>query len=94
MENEVKILEGTVIEVPFVNKAGRTIIGAESLFFKTTVERYFIKFSAGKVLRVDLEKSIGQTIKVKSYTTFGLWDTDDPNVQSRVGDYIVILEIL
>lgn len=93
-ENEIKTLEGSLVVVPFVNKGGREIAGAESLFFKTEEKRYFIKFSAGKVLRTDLEKYLGQIIKVKGFTTFGLWDTNDPRVQSRVGDYIGILEIL
>lgn len=93
-ENEIKIYEGTIIEVPFVNKAGRTIPGASSLFFKTTEDRYFIKFRAGKVLREEVEKFINQPLKVKGYITFGLWDADSNNVQSRVGDYMAVMEIL
>lgn len=91
---EIKEFTGKLIEVPFVNKAGRVIPNMGDLFLKIGEEEYFIKFMEGKVLRVDLEKYLNQSIKVKGYLSSGLWDTDNPEMQSRFGDYMVVLEIL
>lgn len=90
----MKHITGKVVEVPFVNKAGRKIVGLESLFLKTSEKRYFIKFRAGTIPRKDLEPLVGETIKVEGTTDFGAWDSDDPNVQSRIGAYIVISKLL
>lgn len=87
-------ITGKVIEVPFVNKVGCRIVGLESLFLETSDKRYYIKFRAGTIPRKDLESLIGETINVEGTTHFGTWDSDDPKVQSRVGDYIVIAKLL
>jgi len=94
MEPEIKEFSGTIVEVPFINKGGRRIEGASSLFLETAEGKYFIKHYEGDVSMIEVEKYIDKPIKVKAYKTFGLWDTDDPNVQSRVGDYVAIFEIL
>lgn len=91
---EIKEFTGEIIEEPFVNKAGRVIPNVGDLFFKTEGKKHFIKLMEGKVLRVDLEKYLNQTIKVKAYLTDGLWDTDNPEMQSRIGVYMVVLEML
>lgn len=94
MEQEIKEFSGRIVEVPFINKGGRRIEGASSLFLETEEGKYFIRGYEGDVFIKDIEKYINKPIKVKAYKTFGLWDTDDPNVQSRVGNYVVIFEIL
>ena len=58
----MEIITGKVFEVPFVNKGGRLIEGAESLFLEVGTQQYFIKIQAGKVTRPVLKKLIGQEI--------------------------------
>jgi hypothetical protein len=93
-KDSTKIYEGKIVKVQFRDKGGRIREGMYSLYFETDSVRLFIKFQEGKVRRKEIEKYTDRKIIVKGYKTFGLWDTDDPNVQSRVGDYIVIHEIL
>jgi hypothetical protein len=91
---EIKTYEGKVKKVPFVNKAGRKIADVFNLFFETSGKKYFIKSSEGDVIYSELKNFINKPIKVKAHKTFGLWDTDDPNVQSRIGEYFCIIEVL
>lgn len=90
----MEIITGKVTAVPFVTKSGRKIKGAESLFLEINNQRYFIKIQAGQVSRMELEKWLDQSITVKVLRATGAWDSDDPNVQSRIGDYVAILEVL
>lgn len=94
--NEQPIVElvGLVVYEAFVNKAGRLIEGVGDYFLEIDGKRFFIKFRSGKVLRTAIEAKLGQIIKAKGYLDKGLWDTDDPNVQSRVGEYVVLVELL
>lgn len=95
MKNKaVTTFEGELVKVKFVDKGGRTHDDIFSWFFETDSTKLFIKIQEGKVSRDIIAENYGKKIKVEGYKTFGLWDTDDPNVQSRVGDYIVILKIL
>lgn len=90
----MEIIKGKVLEVPFVNKGGRLIEGVESLFLEVGTQQYFIKIQAGKVSRPALKKLVGQEIKLEGKIANGLWDSNDPTVQSRVGEYVVIFKIL
>lgn len=88
------IITGKVLEVPFINKGGRLIEGAESLFLQVEKQRYFIKIQAGKIARQDLKKLLGQTITIEGEIAEGLWDSDDPTVQSRIGEYVIIFKVV
>ncbi len=82
-------MRGRFERVPFVNKAGREIEGQSTLFFvPENGERIFLRTWSGSVPREAIESVVGQTVLISGRTATGLWDTDDPNVQSRVGDYI------
>ncbi|BDS09454.1 hypothetical protein [Aureispira anguillae] len=87
-------IKGRLIEVPFVNKGGRRIDGAASLFFQVATQNYFVKVTTDSLSRANLNPYLNQLITVKAYRAVGAWDSDDPMVQSRVGDYIVIVKIL
>jgi hypothetical protein len=90
----MEIITGKILEVPFVNKGGRLIEGVESLFLEVGTQQYFIKIQAGKVSRQTLKELLGQSIKLEGEIANGLWDSDDPNIQSRIGEYVVIFKIL
>lgn len=90
----MELITGKVLEVPFVNKGGRLIEGAESLFLEVGQQSYFIKIEAGKITRSVLKKLLGQCIKIEGEIAYGSWDSDDPTVQSRIGEYVIIFNIL
>ena len=87
-------MKGKIVKVDFINKGGFKVPGAFSYFFEIDGERLFIKITEGKVSRDEIAKHLNKEVEIKAYKSSGLWDTDDPNVQSRVGDYVVIQEFL
>jgi hypothetical protein len=91
---DIKTYQGKLVDVPFINKAGRKIEGSSSMFFETEDKRYFIKSYEGEITYSELRKHIGKPIRLKARKTFGLWDTDDPGVQSRIGEFFTVIEIL
>lgn len=90
----VKEMEGTIEKKQFYNKANRKIEGVYDLFFVMGKERLFIKTRSHTVSRDQLEPYIGKKIKVEASILEGMWDADDPNIQSRIGRYISIFKIL
>ncbi|HBS85857.1 MAG: hypothetical protein A2W91_09120 [Bacteroidetes bacterium GWF2_38_335] len=88
-------LTGTIIKEVFTDKGGREHPEIYDLYLKTKKETIFIKFSDSKVTRAEIEKFLDKevTLEVK-ITETGSWDSDDPEVQSRIGKYIAIKKIL
>jgi hypothetical protein len=91
--DDVMEVEAKVTYHPFVNKAGKTIEGAGDYFLVYEGEEWFIKFTEGNVLREDVVKYLDRTAHVTLVEREGLWDTDDPKVQSRIGKYVAIFVI-
>ncbi len=95
MTDNSKLYTGKIIKVNFVDKAGREHKDSFNYFFESEGKQYFIKITEGNVNRDELAEHYNKVIKVRAVIIlFGLWDTDDPNVQSRVGDYLIFKEIL
>lgn len=92
-EKTREFVNGTIIEKKFVNKAGKKLDFGE-LYLRTANQDYFIKLSECPMEKDDLLMLIGEKCKFKVAFKEGLWDTDDPNVQSRIGEYVTILAIL
>lgn len=90
----VSLYEGKVVSDVFVNKVGRENPKIIDLYFEIEGERYFIKFIDSTVKRKEISGYAGRELKVRASLSSGLWDTNDPNTQSRVGKYIVIYEIV
>lgn len=93
-ETMFKTVDAKVIKEPFVNQGGHKIEGVFDFFLNFEDKNWFIKFSSGDVLRDDLEKLVNKTAKFSISIHDGLWDTDDPMMQSRVGKYIAIHQII
>ncbi len=87
-------MTGQFVLVPFHNKIGRPIEGVKDWFFETKNKRLFIKDLAAGITDENLKQLKGKTVKIRAQLQEGLWDTDDPNVQSRIGEYLVVFEIL
>jgi hypothetical protein len=94
IEAMFKTVEAKVIYEPFVNKAGKLIEGGGDYFLVYDNQNWFIKFSAGKVLREDIAKLKDQNATFSIAEMEGLWDTDDPTIQSRIGKYVAVYEIV
>jgi len=90
----MKIIEAKVTQEPFVNKVGHVSPDRNDLYLHYDNYAWFIKFSAGSVLRIDVEKLLDKTAKFSIMEHDGLWDTDNPEHQSRVGKYVSIHEII
>jgi len=87
-------LEGKFLKEQFFNKAGREIPGVFDWFFETIGNKYFVKIRAEDVTTEKLEIYKNELLHVRGLIFEGLWDTDNPDVQSRVGKYIVILQLI
>jgi hypothetical protein len=56
-------------------------------------KEYFIKLWEGKVGVGEIQKLVGKKLIIKAYFKRGLWDTNNEQHASRLGDYVAILEI-
>lgn len=90
----VSLYKGKVVSGVFVNKVGRENPKIIDLYFEIEGEEYFIKFIDSKVKRNEMLEHADKELNVRASFHTGLWDTNDPNTQSRVGKYIVIYEIV
>ncbi len=91
--SSVSLYEGKVVGEPFINKVGQENPKIIDLYFETGGKKYFIKFLDSNISRNEMAQYINKTLKVQGKVNHGLWDTNDPNHQSRVGEYIVIEKI-
>lgn len=87
------LISGRIVKRNFINKAGREYPNIREYYVLTGGQTYFIKLSEGNVTARDLERYPGKSIRMRVRFRNGLWDTDDPGLQSRTGPYIVILSV-
>lgn len=97
INGDTLVLKGRIVKEDMENKKGQKLEGVQDLYFSTGTNSYFIKLAGGNFLRTDLEKYGNKEITIKAIKKFGNVDidSDDPSyAQTRVGEYIVILEII
>ena len=92
--DDTVVLKGEFVKHEFYNKAGRLIEGAYDVFFKTDEEEIFVKRIKCSFPQGELKDNLNISFEIKAVKVFGLWDADDNNVQSRVGDFLEIYEII
>lgn len=92
-DSNYKIVDAKVISEQFVNKGGKEIKGVFDCFLEYEGKSMFIKFMDSKVSFEEIEPLIGKTATFKISELEGLWDTNDNNIQSRIGKYVVIWSI-
>ncbi|MBN2776747.1 MAG: hypothetical protein JXR36_03850 [Bacteroidales bacterium] len=88
-----KWYSGVIKTGSFVNKAGVEQPGYQEHYFLCNSGEYFIKKSESHY-QLNIKDAENQHVKVLAHIEEGLWDTNDPNVQSRVGPYICIDSII
>jgi hypothetical protein len=86
-------VKGTITQVKSLNKAGNVLAGDGDFFIDFNAKSYFVKLSAGSVTGEELKAIMNVKTTFELVILEGLWDTDDPNVQSRVGEYVKIISI-
>ena len=88
---KVKTYKGKIIQRSMTNKVG-TKLDKKDYFLKTKDKKYFIKLSE-RFTQKDIKPYVGKKVSVRGVLIDGLWDTDDPTLQSRVGNYLDIHSI-
>jgi hypothetical protein len=87
---------GHVVAKPFVNKVGQ-VKGPDELYLRLSMGDFFIKFSESQVSAAEIRARLGQVITVQGEIRNGEWDIgpdDPPEMQSRIGDYVVIRSLV
>ena len=90
-------LKGRVVKADMETQKGTKSEGVQDYYFSTGSNSYFIKTAVGKFSKQDLDKIGDKEIIIKCTKKFGTVDIgpDDPSyAATRVGEYIVILEII
>lgn len=86
-----------LVEKTFFNKVGVENPEMKELYLRCSIQDYYIKLCESKVSKSDLLKYLNKGISVKMEIREGNWDicpNDYPNAQSRIGNYVVITEII
>jgi hypothetical protein len=95
------IISAPIVRKKFVKKNGQTT-DWEELYVRRSVQDYFIKFCESDVSREEMESHLAannspiKMLKLKVEFRTGEWDNCEEalEVQSRVGDYIIIHSIV
>ncbi len=85
-------ISGQVVEKDFIKKNGQSG-GYSELYFRASIQDYFIKFCESSVTRKDLEPYVDKSITVHAEIVDGYWDicpNDPTEMQSRMGEYMLI----
>jgi hypothetical protein len=93
-------VKGKIKKEPFVSKKG-TATGQYEYYFLPDTSALemkanvpcFIKLTEGNLTDEALDAFVGKSIVLHGILRQGLWDTDDETKQSRLGDYLVVVEI-
>ena len=84
-------VQAKLIQKKSFNKAGKELPGAGDYYLVIGSDELFVKLSDSGVTQDELTPMLDQKITYTIIRKDGLWDTDDPNVQSRVGPYVSIM---
>lgn len=91
---DIGTFTGKFLRKQFVNKAGRAIDGVYDYYFSIEEKDYFIRFKDGGVTLKELEEYTNKEVRLEVMFHWGLWDTDEENIQSRIGSYVNVLGII
>src|SRR5687767_8772073 len=90
-------LKGRIVKESMENKKGQKMEDVQDYYFSTSSGSFFIKTVGSKFSKDDLEALVLKEITVKCIKKFGNIDIgpEDPSyAATRVGEYILILEII
>jgi hypothetical protein len=87
-------VEAVLIRKKAYNKAGKEMPYAGDFYLILNNEEVFVRILSSEVTSVDLEPLLDKKSKFLIRRSEGLWDTSNPEVQSRIGPYVSIIRIL
>jgi hypothetical protein len=103
---QVQSAKTEIITVPVVRKKfvkkNTKITDYDEYYLQRSIQDYFIKFCESKVTRKEIESALKKvkgpikTLTLKVEFKEGFWDSCEEGVmvQSRTGEYVVIMEIM
>ena len=89
------VMTGHIVEKDFIKKNGEKS-GFSELYFRASVQDYFIKFCESGITRTDLDPFVDKVVSIEAKVIKGNWDIcpgDPQEMQSRVGTYLIIKEL-
>lgn len=86
--------KATVVVEVFTDKGGRKRPEIVNYYLSFDDNQYFIKFSESTIRPGSIKPLVGKSVYFYGYLKNGLWDTDDPNVQSRTGKYLQVTRLM
>lgn len=89
---ENKTVKGVLVLKKGYNKVGKVLPGDGDLYLQYNNKEVFVKVTSSGLSRDKLKRLLNKKRQFTIQENNGLLDTDDPNQQSRVGDYVVIIE--
>jgi hypothetical protein len=100
-KEKMDTISAPVVKKAFINKGGKAS-GGSDYYVQRSIQDYFIKFCESKVSRAVIDRELAKqkgmikTLKMIVSIREGEWDRcpGQGEVQSRIGDYMVIHEIL
>ncbi len=92
--NDTTIITGKLLKMNYINKRGDIIPDLFDFYLETTEANLFIKLDECKIKIEELENNINKKVKLKAIKKNGLWDADNQEIESRIGEYISIIEII
>lgn len=98
-EADTLTLKGRVVKADMTNQKGAKLEGVQDYYFSTSdgTGSYFIKTAVGDYSKDDLDKFGNTELTIRCVKKFGNIDIgpEDPSyAATRIGEYIVILEII
>ncbi|NQY05934.1 MAG: hypothetical protein HRT68_06950 [Flavobacteriaceae bacterium] len=90
-KNELQTVSCLIVEKPFVNKAGK-VTKHKDLYLRCSIQDYFIKVCESFLSRKELQNYLDKGVSAQIEFRTGEWDhcNEPGQVQSRVGDYVII----
>lgn len=88
-------MSGEIVEHQFIKKNGEPADFTE-LYFRASVQDYFIKFCESSVSLNELKPFVDKVVTIEAEIKNGHWDIcpgDEQEAQSRVGYYIVVKKL-
>lgn len=98
LNGDTLVLKGKITQSNMENKKGTKMEDVVDYYFAANNHAYFIKtVEGGKFTHQEFDKRVGKEITIRAIKKYGNLDIDseDPSyAQTRMGEYILILEIL
>ena len=86
-----KTVKGVLVLRKGYNKVGKELPGEGDFYLKYGKKVIFVKLTPEGLSRDELTPLLDTKLKFVIVEGNGLLDTDDPNQQSRIGDYVIVV---